>query len=53
MLPDEAKRSWLPHLLGAASKDSAKRSMVEELKPSIVVFREGVDFSVDNTVPQV
>ena len=30
---------------------SGSLSSIEELKPSIGVFREGVDFGVENTVP--
>ena len=33
--------------------DARRTDRSEELKPSIVVFREGVDFGVENTIPQV
>ena len=55
LLPDETRKGLLAlagDLLGGrAHAKSAPRT--EELKPSIAVFREGVDFSVENTVPQV
>jgi hypothetical protein len=50
LLP-HSNRGGLQNLLFGTDARRTDRS--EELKPSIVVFREGVDFSVENTVPQV
>ena len=44
LLPAEGRHAKPPPAHGPGS--------IEELKPSIIVFREGVDFAVENSVPQ-
>ena len=50
LLPHSSTGGLQGMIFGA---DKRRSDCSEELKPSIVVFREGVDFSVENTVPAV